>query len=291
MTYSIGIDVGGTFTDLLWMDSKSKKQMINKTPTIVNDPSIGVMNGLTEIAEKLSISVAELLSKTDLVVHGTTVTTNAVLTNNGANTALITTKGFRDILHMRRGVRSRENLFNNKYVAPPALVPRELRLTIDERVNKNGEVLKSVDKEEMQSIIQTLKDNNVESVAISFMHSYSNLENERIVREMIEEQLPNVFITTSTEVAPIIRLYNRTSTAVMNAYAGPILKKYITSLVDKLETNQFSGNLLIMQSNGGVTNAEISKKITGDYIIIGSSCGSSCWREHLQKRVGMKMHL
>ena len=273
MTYSIGIDVGGTFTDLLWMDSKSKKQMINKTPTIVNDPSIGVMNGLTEIAEKLSISVAELLSKTDLVVHGTTVTTNAVLTNNGANTALITTKGFRDILHMRRGVRSRENLFNNKYVAPPALVPRELRLTIDERVNKNGEVLKSVDKEEMQSIIQTLKDNNVESVAISFMHSYSNLENERIVREMIEEQLPNVFITTSTEVAPIIRLYNRTSTAVMNAYAGPILKKYITSLVDKLETNKFSGNLLIMQSNGGVTNAEIVKKLPATTLLSGPAAG------------------
>src|SRR5690625_6700874 len=120
MGHVIGIDVGGTFTDLLLMESGSKKQHINKSSTTVKDPSIGVVNGLKRFAERLKISLCELLENTDLIVHGTTVTTNAVLTGRGAKTALLTTEGFRDILQMRRGVRSRKHLFDNKYISPPA---------------------------------------------------------------------------------------------------------------------------------------------------------------------------
>lgn len=273
MTYVIGIDVGGTFTDLLLMDTKTQKQIINKTSSVVEDPSVGVINGLKGLAEKLDLTINELLMKTELIVHGTTVTTNAVLTSNGAKTALLTTEGFRDVLQMRRGVRSRENLFNNKYVAPPALVPRNLRIPVSERIDKDGVVLKEIIEEEISEIADKLRGESVEAIAISFMHSYANNENENRVKKLIEEYLPEAFVTTSTEIVPTIRLYNRTSTAVMNAYAGPILKKYIINLVEKLEREQFNGNLLIMQSNGGVSNAETVKKLPATTLLSGPAAG------------------
>lgn len=273
MAYVIGIDVGGTFTDLLLMNTTTQEQIIDKTSTIVADPSIGVINGLKDLAEKIGLSVEGLLTKTDLIVHGTTVTTNAVLTHNGSKTALLTTEGFRDVLHMRRGVRSRENLFNNKYVAPPALVPREHRIPVAERMDKKGVILKEVNENEIKEVAESLHHDGIEAVAISFMHSYANHENENKVKSWIEKYLPQAFVTTSTEVVPIVRLYNRTSTAVMNAYAGPILKQYIINLVDKLEEVKFEGNLLIMQSNGGVSNAETVKKLPVTTLLSGPAAG------------------
>src|SRR5690606_11746251 len=147
-----------------------------KTSTVVEDPSVGVMNGLQGFADRFNLTVKELLEKTDLIVHGTTVTTNAVLTNNGAKTALLTTGGFRDILQMRRGVRSRENLFNNKYVAPPVLVPRELRIPVSERMDKGGVAVKEIEETEIVQIAKSMQEDDVKAVAISFMHSYANNE-------------------------------------------------------------------------------------------------------------------
>lgn len=273
MGYVIGIDVGGTFTDLLLMDSSTGKQTINKTSTIVEDPSVGVMNGLEGFAEMLDKTVNGLLAETSLIVHGTTVTTNAVLTNNGSKTALVTTEGFRDVLQMRRGVRSRDNLFNNKYEAPPALVPRDLRIGVSERMDKGGGVMTAVDEDQVVAIAEKLKSEKVEAVAISFMHSYANDAHEQAVKKIIETHLPDAFTTTSTEVVPIIRLYDRTSTAVMNAYAGPILNQYITNLVDKLQSHDFNGNLLIMQSNGGVNNADAVKKLPATTLLSGPAAG------------------
>lgn len=273
MGYVIGIDVGGTFTDLLLMETDTKEQIINKTATVVEDPAIGVINGLQGFADRLNLSIRQLLEKTELIVHGTTVTTNAVLTNNGAKTALLTTEGFRDILQMRRGVRSRENLFNNKYVAPLALVPRDLRVPVSERMDKGGTIVKDVNETEIKQVAQALREESVKAVAISFMHAYANTENEDKVKQIIEEHMPEAFVTTSTEVVPIIRLYNRTSTAVMNAYAGPILKQYIINLVHKLESERFNGNLLIMQSNGGVNDAETVKKLPATTLLSGPAAG------------------
>lgn len=166
MAYVIGIDVGGTFTDLLLMNTTTQEQIIDKTSTIVADPSIGVINGLKDLADKIGLSVEGLLTKTDLIVHGTTVTTNAVLTNNGSKTALLTTEGFRDVLHMRRGVRSRENLFNNKYVAPPALVPREHRIPVAERMDKKGVILKEVNEDEIKEVAESLHHDGVELASL-----------------------------------------------------------------------------------------------------------------------------
>lgn len=271
--YRLGIDVGGTFTDFLLVDTSSGRQLIEKTSTTPHDPSIGVMNGLTEIARSLSLDIIELLKRTELIVHGTTVTTNAVLTNTGAKTGLVTTKGFRDILQMRRGVRSREHLFDNRYVAPPPLVDRYLRVGIDERTDANGRILKRVTEDSLQSAIELFKSENVESIAICFMHSYANPENELRAKEILSQALPHVFVTASVDVAPMVRLYNRVSTTAMNAYVGPILEHYIERLLKKLNAAQFRGELLIMQSNGGVTSPRKAMQMPVTTVLSGPSAG------------------
>ena len=155
--FTIGIDVGGTFTDLLLINSTTKEQIIEKTSSTPADPSIGVTNGLDRLADKLGISTQTLLENTTLIVHGTTVTTNAVLTSNGAKTGLLTTKGFRDVLQMRRGVRSREHLYNNKYKAPEALVTRDLIVGIDERIDSEGSIIKGIDENEIHEALEWFK--------------------------------------------------------------------------------------------------------------------------------------
>lgn len=271
--YRLGIDVGGTFTDFLFVDMSSGRQLIEKTSTTSHDPSIGVMNGLMDIAHSLSLDVVDLLKNTELIVHGTTVTTNAVLTNTGAKTGLVTTAGFRDILQMRRGVRSREHLFDNRYVAPPALVDRYLRIGVQERTDVNGVIQIKVTEEALQEAVHRFKEENVESVAICFMHSYANPENELKAKEILSRELPHVFITTSVEISPMVRLYNRVSTTAMNAYVGPILKSYIDQLLKKLLAAQFSGELLIMQSNGGVTSPREVVKMPVTTVLSGPSAG------------------
>ena len=272
--FTIGIDVGGTFTDLLLINSTTKEQIIEKTSSTPADPSIGVTNGLDHLAEKLGISTQILLENTTLIVHGTTVTTNAVLTSNGAKTGLLTTKGFRDVLQMRRGVRSREHLYNNKYKAPKALVTRDLIVGIDERTDAEGKIVKGIDENEIHEALEWFKEEGVESIAICFMHSYANPENENKTKKIVEQYMPEAYVTVSTDVSSIIRLYNRVSTSAMNAYVGPILKTYMDQLMTKLENRGFTnGELLIMQSNGGVTNPITVSKLPATTVLSGPAAG------------------
>ena len=272
--FTIGIDVGGTFTDLLLINSHTKEQTIDKTLSTPQDPSIGVINGLNNLAAKLEMTIQELLENTTLIVHGTTVTTNAVLTSNGAKTGLLTTKGFRDVLQMRRGVRSRQHLYNNKYTAPKALVTRDLVMGIDERTDAQGNIVKGVNEKEIIEALDWFKEEGVESIAICYMHSYANRENEKVTKQIVEKYMPGVYVTISTDVSSIIRLYNRVSTSAMNAYVGPILKNYMDKLVEKLETKGFTnGELLIMQSNGGVTNPVTVSKLPATTVLSGPAAG------------------
>ena len=272
--FTIGIDVGGTFTDLLLINSMTKEQIIEKTSSTPVDPSIGVINGLDHLANRLGISTQELLEKTTLIVHGTTVTTNAVLTSNGAKTGLLTTKGFRDVLQMRRGVRSREHLYNNKYKAPDPLVTRDLVVGIDERTNAEGQIVKEIDEKEVIEALNWFKEEGVESIAICYMHSYANAENEMKTKKIVEQYMPEAYVTVSTDVSSIIRLYNRVSTTAMNAYVGPILKTYMDQLMGKLESRGFiNGELLIMQSNGGVTNPVTVSKLPATTVLSGPAAG------------------
>ncbi|WP_338472924.1 hydantoinase/oxoprolinase family protein [Niallia sp. XMNu-256] len=272
--FTIGIDVGGTFTDLLLINMNTKEQIIDKTSSTPADPSIGVINGLSNLAQKIGVTTQELLENTSLIVHGTTVTTNAVLTNRGAKTGLLTTKGFRDVLQMRRGVRSKQHLYNNKYKAPDPLVTRDLVVGIDERTDADGKIIKGVKEQEIIEALDWFKEEGVESIAICYMHSYANPENEVMTKQIVEKYIPEAYVTISTDVSSIIRLYNRVSTSAMNAYVGPILNTYMDQLMGKLESKGFTnGELLIMQSNGGVTNPVTVSKLPATTVLSGPAAG------------------
>ncbi len=269
--YKIGIDVGGTFTDFLLVsdDGSSEIYKVLSTP---DDPSIGFMNGVREMAEKRGISIEEFIKDVSVIVHGTTVTTNAVLTLTGAKTGLITTKGVRDALQMRRGIR--EEQYNNKYTPPPPLVERYLRYPVDERVDYKGDVLKPLNEDDVRDALRLFKKEGVESIAVCFMHSYANKSHEERVREIIKEEWgDDVYVTLSSELLPQIRFYDRVSTTVLNSYVGPILDRYLKNLIKKLDDVGFKGILLIMQSNGGVVTPEIAAKNAAVTLLSGPAAG------------------
>lgn len=251
----IGIDVGGTFTDFLLAadDGTSEIYKVLSTP---DDPSIGLMNGLKEMAEKRNMPLTEFIRDVDTIVHGTTVTTNAVLTYRGAKTGLLTTKGLRDALEMRRGIR--EEQYNNRYTNVVPLVPRYLRYPIEGRLDYTGEEIVSLKEEDVLNAVSLFKKEGVEAVSICFMNSFAYKEHEKRAAKLISEHLPEAYLTVSSELLPSIRFYDRISTTVLNSYVGPILRSYLKSLLKKLMNIGFKGVLLIMQSNGGVVSPEIA---------------------------------
>lgn len=270
MRYRIGIDVGGTFTDFLMIDSTGDSKVF-KTSSTPEDPSIGVLNGMAEMAEYTGCSLEEFAGRIDLIVHGTTVTTNAVLTGGGARTGLLTTEGFRDILEMRRGFR--EELYNNKLTAPPPLVPRHRRKAIKERIDAHGQVLQPLDQDTLATAIEQLKAEGVESVAICFMHSHANAVHEQAAKASVSERLGDIYLTVSSELLPQARLYERVSTATLNSYVGPILQRYLASLHANLVRIRFTGVLLIMQSNGGVATPEATARTSVMTLLSGPAGG------------------
>ena len=255
--FKVCIDGGGTFTDF-FLVSDEGKAMMHKTLSTPEDPSIGFIKGIKDLAVKLNLDESTFFEKIDTIVHGTTVATNALLTRNGANTALITTKGFRDALEMRRGIR--EEQYNNHYQNIPPLVDRKNRLTIDERMDAQGHVIQPVSTEELNALVEVLKARKIKSVAVCFMNSYLNPENEKIVTEYLRKELPECFVTGSFEVLPSVRFYERVSTTVINAYIGIVVPEYLNVLTSKLQKHHFTGRLLIMQSNGGVVTPEEASK-------------------------------
>ena len=246
----IGIDVGGTFTDFLVMDHDGNNR-INKVLSTPADPSVAVMNGLTELAQEQGEDLPGFLAHVDIIVHGTTVTTNAVLTRKTARTGLVTTRGFRDALEMRRGVR--EKLYDNKYRAPAPLVPRHLRLPVTERVNADGQIVADLDLADIDAAAATLRAAKVEAVAICFLHSYANQANEERAARRLRELLGEAYYSVSSRVLPQVRFYERVSTTVLNAAIGPVLSRYLDNLLRKFAAADYRGVLLVMQSNGGVS--------------------------------------
>ncbi len=270
MIYKIGIDVGGTFTDFLlaFPDGTSKIYKVLSTP---DDPSIGLLEGLSEMAGDLNISLEEFLGQIDTIVHGTTVTTNAVLTYNGAKTGLLTTGGLRDALEMRRGIR--EEQYNNRYTNVKPLVPRYLRRPVDERVDYRGEVVVPLKAESVEEAVRLFKDEGVDAVAICFMNSFANKEHEEKAAAIVSEQMPQSYLSVSSSLLPSIRFYDRVSTTVLNSYVGPVLRRYLQSLVIKLKDNNFKGTLLIMQSNGGVVAPEVAAEEAAVTLLSGPAAG------------------
>jgi N-methylhydantoinase A len=254
MGFKIGIDVGGTFTDFLIMNETGQPDIF-KVLSTPEDPSIAVMAGLDQMATKTGADPRTFLGEVDLIVHGTTVTTNAVLTGNVAKTGLLTTEGFRDALQMRRGIR--EELYNNKYQPPAPIVPRCLRIPVKERMDSAGMEVEKISLADVEAGLDLFREQGVEAVAVCFMHAYANNSNEEFAAEIVRKKSPEMYLSVSSRILPQIRFYDRLSTTVLNSSVGPILKGYLSKLTSRLSAGGFTGILLIMQSNGGVTSPEV----------------------------------
>lgn len=266
MAWKIGIDVGGTFTDFILM-GQAGLTVAHKELSTPSDPSIAVIQGLKALALLHEIPFERFMLDIDLIVHGTTVTTNAVLTGRAARTGLLCTRGFRDALQMRRGVR--EQMYDNRYHPPPPIVPRHRRLPVTERIDAHGEVLTVLADDEVDSAIAALREAGVEAIAICFMHAYANAAHEARVAKRVRDTLDDVYVSVSSEVLPQVRFYERTSTTVLNAGVGPILSRYLGNLTAKLADASFGGTLLIMQSNGGVAPPEAVTKLAAMTLLSG----------------------
>lgn len=265
----VGVDVGGTFTDFVLVDENRDLIFTGKRLTTSEDPSVAITEGLERLVEEAGTSVPEL----DAVVHGTTLVANTMIERKGAKIGLITTEGFRDSLEMGREIRY--DLYDLFFEKPKPLAPRFLRLAIDERVNSNGEVLRPLDESGLQNAAQQLKEEGVEAIAICFMHSYANDSHERRAKEVLEAAFPNIPITTSTEVAPEIREYERANTACANAYVLPLMQRYLGDLSNKLLALGLKQPLYLMQSSGGIASVETGRKAPIHLIESGPAAGAT----------------
>jgi len=265
----VGVDVGGTFTDFVLVDENRDLIFTGKRLTTSEDPSVAITEGLERLVEEAGTSVPEL----DAVVHGTTLVANTMIERKGAKIGLITTAGFRDSLEMGREIRY--DLYDLFFEKPKPLAPRLLRLAIDERVNSNGEVLRPLDESGLQDAAQQLKKEGVEAIAICFMHSYVNDSHERRAKEVLEAAFPDIPITTSTEVAPEIREYERANTACANAYVLPLMQRYLGDLSDKLSALGLKQPLYLMQSSGGIASVETGRRAPIHLIESGPAAGAT----------------
>ena len=265
----VGVDIGGTFIDL--MVSGGGHRLLRKTLSDPNDRAGALLAGLTLAGEELGFTLEEFLERTDRIIHGSTIATNALLTRGGARTALLTTAGFRDVLNMRRGVRS--DLYDPKQAPPDPLIPRQRIHPIAERVEGDGTVLEAVGEDSVEQAVAAVRRAGVESVAVGFLFSFANDAHERSVGERLRETLPDVHVSLSSEVLPEVRLYERLSTTAVNAYVTPVLAAYLESLERRLADNGFRGRLLVMQSSGGVMGLDPAARFGVRSILSGPAAG------------------
>ena len=237
----VGIDVGGTFTDLFYSEDGITAQCVLKVPSTPDDPSRGLVDALG----RARIDPAGL----DLIIHGTTIATNAVIERKGARCALVTTKGFRDVLELGR--RDRPHIYGLTGVQNP-LIPRDLRFEVDERLDHLGRVVRPLDEDGLRALGQVLRDAHVEAVVIAFLHSYANPAHEDRAAAILRAVNPNWEIVTSSGVIREYYEFERTSTAAVQGYLQPLIARYARNLTQRLADWGFAGQALIMQSNGGV---------------------------------------
>jgi len=268
--YRIGIDVGGTFTDLVAVDDHGISTLA-KSASTPQDQSIGVMEGLTRLAEALSLDLPTLLDRTNRIVHGTTVATNALLEHKGAKVGLLTTEGHRDVIEMREGLK--DDRYNLRMEVPFQIAPRSMRLGVKERTRADGRVETPLDIASLRDAIGTLKAQGVESVAVCYLHAWKDARHERATAEELARTLPGTYMCLSSEVFPQIKEFDRVSTTVVNAYVGPALSRYLTRLADRLVEAGYSGPVLIIQSHGGVAPIADSVRIAAGSVLSGPAGG------------------
>ncbi|HLB28993.1 MAG TPA: hydantoinase/oxoprolinase family protein, partial [Dehalococcoidia bacterium] len=247
--HSAGIDIGGTFTDVvLWDDGQG--EFVTEKVLTTHQPQVGVIDGFARALGRGSLRAQDVQS----VVHATTLATNAIIERQGARTALITTRGFRDILDM--GMERRPVLYDLSFERAEPLVSRRLCREVTERLAQDGRVLVDLDEEEVRLLGEDLERLEIEAVGICFLHSFRNPAHERRAREVLRERAPHLFISLSSEVAPEIREYERASTTVANAYVQPVMSQYLSLLSRELAEMGFGGQVFVMLSSGGITTAQ-----------------------------------
>ena len=268
--YRIGIDVGGTFTDIVAVSDEGTV-VFSKAPSTPADPSIGVMDAIERLSHELETDSAGLLSRTERIVHGTTVATNALLERKGAKTGLLTTIGHRDVLEMREGLK--EDRYNMRLAAPETLVPRYLRLGVKERMRPDGSVHIPLDNRSLDAAIEKLREAKVTSIAVCYLHAYKEAKHEKETRSRIESKLPGVSVSLSSEVFPEIKEYERVSTTVVNAYVRPVVEKYLRKLGDRLSDTGYIGPVLIILSHGGVAPIDEAVRLAAGTVLSGPAGG------------------
>ena len=266
--YSLAIDIGGTFTDAVLL-ADDGSSFVDKTLTTHSDLLDGLFRAVDLVLGHAGASPADV---SDVVVHATTVVTNALIERKGPPVALILTKGFGDILYIRD--EHRYDMYDPQIEFAEPLIPRERTFTLDERMFADGTVDKSADEPEIATIVAACKDAGIVSVAVCLLNAYRNGENEERVRDVFARTAPDIDVSISSEVAPQMREYLRASTVAINAYTMPITRPYLTAFIDALGARGFSQQPLIMLSNGGVIGAERAGRSPVRMIESGPAAGA-----------------
>jgi N-methylhydantoinase A len=268
--YRLGIDVGGTFTDLVAIDDTGRSTLAKaaSTPT---DPSAGVIEGLGRLAAGLELDLAALLARTLRIVHGTTVATNALLERRGVKVGLLTTEGHRDVIEMREGLK--DDRYNLRLPPPEPLVPRRLRLGVRERIRADGRIETPLDRTSLDAAIAVLRRERVEAVAICYLHAWRDPRHEHLSRDAVRAALPGLYVSLSSEVLPQIKEFERVSTTIVNAYVGPVLEHYLARLEQRLAEAGYRGPILVIQSHGGVAPIAEAGRLAAGAVLSGPAGG------------------
>ena len=259
--FRVGVDIGGTFTDTVMIrDGEITRVKVPSTPPAFHK---GLLNGLDRLEQPLS--------DMDLLAHGTTVGTNAIVARAGARTGLVTTKGFRDVLVLRRG--DRADQFNLWWQPQAGLVPRPSRFEVDERVDYAGDVVRPLDEDGVRRVAAQIREQELEAVAVTLINSFVNPAHEQRIKEILSEELPGVYLSISSEILPEILEYERTATTTVNAYIGPVMDRYVAALEHELRDKGYGGDVVISTSAGGVATPEIVRQVPARTVESGPAAG------------------
>jgi N-methylhydantoinase A len=271
----LAVDIGGTFTDAVLVDDQTGEVSIDKSPSTPSDFAVGLLNAI----HKFKADIPDI----HFFAHGTTVCLNAILENKTALTALITTKGFRDVLEIQRS--NRTNIYDPMYRKPASLISRPNRYEVSERMSAEGKVLVELDEQELIEVLNVIKQDSVKAIAITFIHSYANNQHETKAKGIVSERLPGIYVVKSTDLTNEWREYERSCTAVLNASLMPIMHKYLESLENKITDFGYQNDIYIMQSNGGVMTSDVAKEspvLTINSGVVGGVIGT----QNLSKILG-----
>jgi len=281
MKFRVGIDIGGTFTDLVVSDVEKGTVELCKVPSRADDPGSAILEGLKLCAKQLKLEFKEFITNIDTIVHGTTIGTNAVLSRVGPKTGLICTKNFRDVLLLRDGYKP--NRWNLKMNPPEPFVPRYLTFPVRERINSNGDIVLPLNEDDVRKAGEFFREKGVRAVGCCLIWSVANPKHERRVAEIFKQEFKDIIVSISSDVQPIMREWQRSCTVVCNAFLIPIVSDYLDNIVKMLSGIGFKGHLLIVQSNAGITSVEQAKSKPVNLLMSGPSVGPNAGLYYLER--------